>query len=202
MVGCMIIGTAFTGAVAVGTQHNESLTASLLVVGCFFLGIVEAICLTLSGIAIDDQKDIGTAVGFAGSFRSLGGALASTVYSTVLANRLKKTIPALVPPAVVQAGLPASSIPGLLLVFQGLLTADKVPGLTPNILAIGIDAYQTASAQAYRTCFLTSIAFCGLGVIGAWFCPDINPETEHLVARELHHKREEKRLEQGDWERP
>ena len=202
MVGCMIIGTAFTGAVSVGTQHNEALTASMLVIGCFFLGIVEAICLTLSSIAIDDQNDIGTAVGFAASFRSLGGALATTVYSTILANRLKQTIPALVPPAVIQAGLPATSIPALLEVFQGLLPANKVPGLTSRVLAVGTDAYQTANAQAYKTCFLTSIAFCGLGVIGAWFCPDLKPETEHLVAKELHRKREEKRLEDESWNEP
>jgi hypothetical protein len=201
MVACMLIGTAFTGAVAVATQHNQNLTVSLMVIGCFFLGIVEAVAITLSGIAIDDQNDIGTAVGIAASIRSLGGALASTVYSTILANRLKKTIPALVPPAVIQAGLPASEIPALLQVFQGLLPAGNVPGLTPQILSVGLDAYQTANAQAYRTCFLTSIAFCALGLIAACFCPDLNPEKAHIVAKTLHSKADEQQLEQGKLEK-
>jgi hypothetical protein len=196
LVGCMVIGTAFTGAVAIATQHNEGLTIAMLVIGCFFLGVVESIAIVLSGIAIDDQNDIGTAVGIAGSIRSLGGALASTVYSTILANRLKHTIPALVPTAVVQAGLPIDQIPALLQVLQGLLPADKVSGLTPNILAVGMDAYQTANAEAYRTCFLASIAFCLLGLIASCFCPDLNPETEHLVAKQLHKKADEHRLEQ------
>lgn len=195
LVGCMVIGTAFTGAVAVATQHNEGLTISLLVIGCFFLGIVESISIILSGIVIDDQNDIGTAVGIAGSIRSLGAALASTVYTTILTNRLKRTIPALVPAAVMQAGLPANEIPALLQVLQGLLPADKVPGLTQDVLAAGKDAYQTANAEAYSTCFLTSIAFCVLGLIASCFCPDLNPETQHLVAKQLHRKADESRLE-------
>lgn len=196
LVGCMVIGTAFTGAVAVATQHNEGLTVTLLVVGCFFLGIVESISIILSGIVIDDQNDIGTAVGIAGCIRSLGGALASTVYTTILANRLKRTIRTLVPAAVIQAGLPADRTPALLQVLQGVLPADKVPGLTQNILAAGMDAYQTANAPACRTCFLASIAFCVLGLIAACFCPDLNPETEHLIAKQLHKRADESRLEQ------
>lgn len=192
MIGCMVIGTALAGAVAVGTQHNMGTTITLMALGCFFLGVVESIVQTLAGIAIDDQNDIGAAVGFSGSARSFGGALATTIYSTILANRLKTTIPALVPAPVIQAGLPPASLPALLQFFQGMLPADKVPGLTPTILAVGTDAYQTASAQAYKTCFLTSIAFCVLGLISVCFCDDLDPKTDQIVAKELHHWGDEK----------
>lgn len=195
MVGCMVIGTAFAGAVAVVAPDNETTTVSVMVVGCFFLGIVEAITLTQSSIAIENQDDIGAAVGVAASFRSLGGALASTIYSTILTNRVQTTVAALVPAAVIEAGLPESEIPGLLAVLQGLAEASSVEGLTDRIYEIALDAFRLANAQAYRTCFLTSIAFCSMGLIGAWFCPDHNPEMDHVVAKELHQKKEQKRLE-------
>lgn len=192
----VIIGTAFTGAVAVCTQHNEKLTVSLMVVGCFSLGIVEAVVLTLSSIAIKDQVNIGAAVGFAASIRSLGGALASTIYTTIIANRLKALIPQIVVPAVVAAGLPATSLPSLLQALQGLIPTDKVPGLTPEILAIATDTYRTANSKAYSTCFLVSIAFCGIAIIATYFCGDVTKEKENMVVRELHHKSDEKRLEE------
>lgn len=201
MVGCMLVGTAFTGAVAVGNQHNQPLTVSLLVIGCFFLGVVEAIAITLTSIAIDDQNDIGTAVGVAASFRSLAGAIASTTYTTILANRLQKTIPALVPPAVVSLGLPVEQVPALIQLFSGIGEADQIPGLTPDIQAAGFDAFQTANSQAYSTCFLASIAFCVLGLIGSCFCPDLNPEVANVVAKELHRKADERQLEQGHLEK-
>lgn len=195
LIGCMILATVFGGTVSVGTQHNKGTTVTLLALCCFSLGLVESIVQVLAGIAIEDQNDIGTAIGLSASGRAFGGALATTIFSTVLTNRLKTTIPALVPAAVVKAGLPQTSVPLLLEVFQELLPADKVPGLTPSIMAIGMDAYQTASAQAYKTCFLTSIAFTGLGLIAVLFCEDVDPKSDHIVAKELHSKSDEKRLE-------
>lgn len=196
MVGMMILGTAFIGAAAVGTQHNEGLTVSMVFLGNFFLGAVDSIALTLSSISVDDQSEIGAAVGIAASIRSLGGAVAIAVFSSVLANRMRTTVAALVPSALIQAGLPQDSIAAFLQAMQGLLPLSDVQGLTPTILAIGTDAYQTASSQAYRTCFLTNIAFSVLGLIGSFFCADLNPELEHVVVKELHYKKEEKRLEQ------
>lgn len=197
ILGLMIIGTAFTGAVAVADLDNQSLTVSLMVIGGFALGMIEGIAVTMSGIAIQDQSDIGTAVGFATSVRTLGGAIATTIYTTVLSNRLGSTIPALVLPAAIGAGLPTTSVPGLLQALQGQVPASSVPGLTDSILASATHAFRIANIQAYRSCFYTTIAFGGLGIIGACFVPNRNRNTDHLVARELHRPRDEKSLEAG-----
>ncbi|KAK6368222.1 hypothetical protein LTS17_009963 [Exophiala oligosperma] len=192
----MVLGATFCGAVAAGTQDNQALTIAMLALGCFFLGVVDSVALTLTSITVNDQNEIGTAVGIAAAIRCLGGSVASTTFSTILANRLKTTIPALVPPVLIKAGLPESSVASFISAMQGLIPFSRVSGLTPTILAAGTTAYQTASSQAYRTCFLTSLAFGGLGLIGSWFCADLNPEMERMVAKELHAKKDEKRLEQ------
>jgi hypothetical protein len=192
----MIIGTAILGAVGASDQHTQGTTLALLIVGSFFTGMVESICLTLSGIAIKNQEEIGTAVGVAATVRSLGGTIASTIYVVVLTNRLQTTIPELVPQAAVTAGLPIASVEALLGILGGVLPPTTVvAGLTPKILAIAIEAYKTALSKAFQTVFLVTLAFGCLGIIGAFFCPDLKPEHDHIVAKRLHHKKEEVSVE-------
>lgn len=153
----------------------------------FLIGWNESVCLTNAGIELEDQQEIGTAVGMAGSIRSAISTIASTVYVVVLTNRLGQTIPAEVPPAVIRAGLPASSVAAFL---AGFTTADfsKVPGLTPTITAVGVAAYKVASAHAYKTVFLTSIAFTGIAVIVSFWAPNVDDRMTQEVAATLHAK--------------
>jgi hypothetical protein len=105
------------------------------------------------------------------------------VFTTVLANRLAKTIPAKVPPAVIAAGLPESSVAAFIAAVQaGSQTAfDAVAGLTPEIRALGTRAYQEANSAAFNTVFLVTIAFSGIGIICTFFSPNV----DHLLTREV-----------------
>jgi hypothetical protein len=69
---------------------------------------MEVVELAITGIAIDSQAGIGTAVGVAGSMRSTVSIIASTIYTAILTNRLKKAIPQEVPPNLITAGLLSS----------------------------------------------------------------------------------------------
>ena len=104
---------------------------------------------------------------------------------SVLYNRLGETIPALVPPALTAAGLPASSVPAFL---TGLTTGSftKVPGLTDSILAAGTQAYKLANSQAYSTVFYTTIAFTGTAVVVSFFSPNVDDKMTRDVAVTLH----------------
>ena len=136
---------------------------------------------------MEDQQEIGTAVGMAGSIRSAISTIAASVYVVVLTNRLTANIPAKVPPAVVKAGLPVASVPAFL---EGFTTGNftDVKGLTSSITAVGVEAYKLASAQAYQTVFLTSIAFTGLAVIIAFWAPNVEDKMTGQVATTLHEK--------------
>ena len=46
--------------------------------------------------------------------------------------------------------------------------------MTPGIRAAGVRAYQEANAAAYKTVFLSTIAFCGVGVIATFFTPNVD----------------------------
>lgn len=111
------------------------------------------------------------------------------IYVTIMTNRLGETIPAQVPPAVVDAGLPASSVPAFLQAFSlGAEAFAAVPGITPQIIAIGTRAYQNASADAFRTVYLATIAFSGLSVILTWWAPNTDHLMSGKVAATLHHE--------------
>jgi hypothetical protein len=162
-------------------------SSCLIAFASFFIGWNESLCLTNAGIEVEDQQEIGTAVGMAGSLRSAISTVAASVYVVVLTNRLGETIPAEVPAAVIKAGLPASSAAAFL---AGFTSGDfsTVPGLTPRILSVGLAAYKVASAHAYKTVFLVSIAFSGIAVVITAWAPNVGDKMTSQVATTLHAK--------------
>jgi len=140
-----------------------------------------------------DQREIGTAIGLGGSLRSFVSTLASTVYTVVLTNRLATTIPRQVPPALIQAGLPANSTTAFMAAYSNGTQAafDAVPGITPEIIEIGLRAYEFANSAAFKTVFLTTISFMGVGVIISAFCPDIDKLMTKEVSLTLHSRNDE-----------
>jgi hypothetical protein len=184
---CMFVlsaGGALLGAVAsCGTDDFVRATV-LISIGCFFIGWNEAVCLVNSGIEVEDQQELGSALGLAGSMRSAISTVASTIYIVVLTNRLNTTIPGVVIPAVVSAGLPESSVSSFLGGFAtGSFTGIK--GLTPAITAIGMRAYKEANAQAYSTVFLTTLGFSGIAIILSFFNPNVEDKMTNDIAATL-----------------
>jgi hypothetical protein len=108
----------------------------------------------------------------------------------VLSTRLAETIPTRVPPAVIEAGLPASSIPA----FISALTTGSfgsVPGITDTVIVAGTTAYKWANSDAYHTVFLTSLAFTGLGLIMCIWVPNVEDRMTNDIAATLHERNTE-----------
>ena len=170
---------------AYSTPSTLSGTSTLLNLSCFLIGWNEAVCITNAGIEIEDQREIGTAVGMAGSIRSTISTIASSVYVVVLNSRMAETVPAEVPPALIKAGLPQSSVAAFL---NGLSTGDLsgIAGVTPQIEAVGKSAYKIASSHAFETVYLTSIAFTGVAVILSFWAPTVDDKLTGQVATRLH----------------
>ncbi len=88
------------------------------------------------------------------------------------------------------AGLPASSVPSFLTAYTTGTPAafSAVEGLNSTILAAGTAAYKQASANAYQTVFLSTIAFSGLAIIFALFTADGSKMMTMDVAAKLHQR--------------
>ncbi len=101
-----------------------------------------------------------------------------------------------IPPAVIAAGLPSTSVvPFITALTGGNTTAlDAVSGISPMIVAAGENAYKLASAASYRTVFYSTIAFSGVGIIFSVFLPNIDHLLTSEVSATLHSGKAEEKL--------
>jgi hypothetical protein len=178
-----------TGAATV-TPDNKATQIALIYVGCVFIGWNESICLSNAAILVKDQRQIGVAGGLAGSVRSIISSILSAVYVAIFTNRLTATVSGEVPAKLIAAGLPADSVAGFLgAITSGLPDAfSTVPGATQAIIATGLRAYKQANADAYRTVYLSTIAFSGIAIILTIFAPNTEKFMTNQVAATLHHE--------------
>lgn len=196
IIFCMTVAAPLLMAVA-ADPLNMSLSMGLITTGSLFIGMMEGISICTTSFPLRTQEEIGTAGGLSGTIRSFGSILAVAIYATTLTNRLTTTVPANVVPAALRAGLPASSIPALITGLGGTtsLNSTAVPGINAHILDVASLAYRVANSQAYRTVFLASFAFGGLGMILCWFVAQNDKTKDNFVAGHIHRTADEKALE-------
>lgn len=186
MMVAALLSVPLLGAVGgIADVDNKGTVLGLLITGCILVGYMEGIGLTNTGICIDDQAEIGTAMGVASTLRSTSASVAGTIYLVILQNRQAVTIPRYVVPALVQAGLPPSSIAGFI---TGIATGsfEGVPGISPEIIGAGMSAYKVSSVMAMRTVFLVTVAFGGLAFILTIFCPNLDAKMTNETTVTLH----------------
>lgn len=200
----ILVVTATSGAALIASLAadplNMNLTMGLLIVGCFLVGMMDGVAIAMSTFPLRLQEELGTAGGMSGAIRSTGSSIATVVYGTILANRLSKLLPSMVGIASTEAGLPASSVTSLISALDtgGPINLDTVPGISDQILDIAQLAYRQANARAYKTVFLSTLGFGGLGAILAWFAVGVPAGQENLVAGHIHRPTDEEALEQED----
>ncbi|KAF3037135.1 hypothetical protein E8E12_008141 [Didymella heteroderae] len=132
MIVAGVVATTFTAAVAASDASTETRTTAFILIGTIGAGYVEN--LTLSSTAyLWDPADMGLVTGVLGAIRTAVSAIATSMYSSILATEASKYLPQKVTPSAVIAGLPSSSLPALL---EGVRTGNltSVPGMSPEIL--------------------------------------------------------------------
>ncbi|QDS75827.1 hypothetical protein FKW77_001054 [Venturia effusa] len=193
MIGSVAAALILFASVATCNPDTKNRACALVFTGCFFVGWVENVCLTLTTVALNDQNKIGTAGGVAGSLRAAISAVSSAVYTAVLNNRLSQTIASEVPAALTTAGLPSSSVADFIAAISVGTPAAfaKVTGNSDSITTAGLKAYEKANSDAYRTVFLTTIAFSGLALVLSFFVPNVEDRLTGDVAATLHNRNDE-----------
>ena len=175
-------------ATAAAGPNDFGMACALVVIGLFFTGWNETVCIVNSTICVRDQQEIGIAGGLAGSIRSGICGIIVAIYTTILTNRLGQTIPKEVPPALVDAGLPASSVPDFLAALTSGVSGamQAVPGITDKIIEVGMTAYKQANSDAYKTVYLSTLAFSGVAICLTFFAPNTEEYMTTHIAATLH----------------
>lgn len=188
----MTTGTALIAAMAACTPDTPTTAIVLCLLGTTAIGYNEAIALPVCTLCIPDQKNIGQAAGLAGSARSAISSVATAIYSAVLAQRQTETIGSQIPPALISAGLPESSVQAYMqaVAAGGEAEALKaISGVTDEIIRTASRAYQGAYSDAFQTVFYVSIAFGVIGIVFACLTPNVDELMTTKVAVRLNEKK-------------
>ncbi|KAI0548937.1 fungal trichothecene efflux pump [Xylaria curta] len=174
----------FVGSLAALTPDSKSTGIALTLIGPFFVGVIELTALAIAPLFCK-PADIGLASGLLASIRSAGGSVAVTVYSTILSNRLKYTVPQNIGPVAIAAGLPEDQVPALTSAVLGGSLA-KFPGITDSVLKAVSSVLPTAYSQAFQTVYLASFGFGAIAIIGCLFAKDARDLLTDKVERKMH----------------
>lgn len=185
--------------------NNKTAMCTLLFLANFTMGWNEINGATNSTIVIRTQQEIGSAYGVGSAMRFAITAVASVAYGTTLRGRLATNIPKYLVPAIVDAGLPESSVPAFLTALQaGTATAfAQVPGISTEIIEAGILGNKYAYIYSFRTVYLISLIFSVLGGIAALFTPNAEKNLNTGVAAllradKIHPDEKEVGMEESD----
>ena len=138
-----------------------------------------------------ESQDIGLATGVLGSIRAIGGAVAQTIYVSILNNKLATYLPRYIAPVAASAGLPPASASSLIAAISAGSTdlASAVPGgaevLTPDVLVAVGEATKRAYISSFRVVFFATIPFGVLLIFFSVLSPNFEKYLSLNVAKRL-----------------
>jgi len=153
--------------------------------GTGWLSVSLIVCIQLTC----EDKNIGLATMLLGCMRSSGGAVAVTVYSTLLGNKVKKIIGPNVAKAV--AGPPHFFPVARLKELIGYLevgnkkAALALPRANPKVLDLAHHAMQWSWTEGFRNVYIAATAFAAVALIAAFFVKDMSKNMTDNVAVRL-----------------
>jgi len=122
-----------------------------------------------------------------GSIRTACSSVATSIYSSILANQYAKLLPKYVTPAATEAGLPLESLPQL---YAGISSGNysDVSGYNTAVGEAVGHAVKQAYSMSFRTVFLCTIPFGAIILVAALISPNVEQYNTNDVARKLQGK--------------
>lgn len=91
LVAYMCIETALIGSLAsVGVSDKVQAICTIVALSATVTP-PQLLSFSMLSLGIDNQEDIGIAVGLAGTFRLMGGAVATAIYTSIVNNKFAET---------------------------------------------------------------------------------------------------------------
>lgn len=168
LVGCITIQTALIGSLAsVGLQDKAQAIATVILVASVNLP-PSPLSFGMVSLHLTDQTDIGISVGLISTFRLIGGAVATAIYTSIQTSRYSQVLPGLVRNAAEGAGFDGSMDALMEAAEAGTPEAySSVDGATNATISAVAGAVLKANSESYRIVYLVAIAFGAVAIASA-----------------------------------
>ncbi|KAK5000119.1 hypothetical protein LTR66_000981 [Elasticomyces elasticus] len=175
------IMTVFGGLLALGNPERLGLCIAFAFLSATGYGFAQYLSIAYIQFGAD-QVELGIAGGLAGVARYAGGAVAVTIYLSILGNVQATKAAILIPEAVIGAGGTATIAAGVAAALPlGAAALMKVPGITLAIAEAGGAAFVQSYVLAVRTVALSSVAFGVVGIVACICSEDIGPKMNSKI---------------------
>ena len=155
--------TLFFGLAALITPTNISWLMACQFFAMFPFGWITLNCYTAASLNVP-QRDLGVAIGLIGTFRSIGGAIGSVLFSSIFKQVSAKQVATRIANTAIDAGVSAKTLPDLIPAV--ILTLVGVPDQLETLSGVSGSAFNkcvTAArygyAYGFRITWLASIPF-------------------------------------------
>ncbi|KAM5343822.1 hypothetical protein ACJ41O_012359 [Fusarium nematophilum] len=171
LVGFTIVQTALIGSMASVGAEDKAQAIATVVLAATCITPPQLVSFTMLSFGLEDQRDLGVAVGLAGTFRLFGGAVATAIYTAIYSNRFNSTLP-----SEMTAAIEGSDVPFSESLLRDLIKAaatnnqaayQAISGSTPDLVARAMDAAREAYVKGFSLVYLVAIAFGVLATIAA-----------------------------------
>ncbi|KAE8396428.1 fungal trichothecene efflux pump [Aspergillus alliaceus] len=191
----LIIGsiwvTAFLGSMSSVTESNKASAIAFSMLASFVIGWGEDVTMLLAQCITPDHE-LGVAFAVVASSRTIFGSIFTAAFVAIYTNKLPGKFQQHLVPAVLNAGLPKSSIGELL---TAVSTSNQqaiaaVPGMTDALLKITNKGVADSYAASYAYVYYFALALGVVSILAAACAKDFDPYLTDHVARQIYHKRE------------
>ncbi|KAK6348267.1 hypothetical protein TWF718_006074 [Orbilia javanica] len=132
---------------------------------------------------------IAHAMSLLASSRAFGGSIGITIFEQIFSSKEKEILPGKISSAVLEAGLPSSSLEEFLVGSGHGITSAllKIPGVTPAVLEAGSSAMAQGLADSYRFIWYSLIPFAFVTLVLAFFLMSTKAQMTRQVAAGIRH---------------
>lgn len=187
LVGCIVIQTSLIGSLAsVGLADKAQAIGTVIAVSSVNLP-PSPLSFGMVSLHLADQTDIGIGVGLISTFRLIGGAVATAIYTSIQTSEFAKLLPGQVRAAAENTNY-GGSIESLVAAAKANTPAaySAIEGITNSTIAAVQHAVLVSNSKSYRIVYLVAIAFGCVAIAAALSVKSIDrSQRSNAVAAKL-----------------
>ncbi|KAL2851402.1 fungal trichothecene efflux pump [Aspergillus pseudodeflectus] len=175
LIGFLVVQTGMIGSMgSVGKDDKAQAIATIIIVAASVTP-PQYLAFGMISLGLESQEDIGISQGLLCTFRLIGGAIATAIYTAIQSNRYNALIGDRVRDAASRSGF-TGDISGLLAAAQTNTEAayQSVAGITDRSIQAVSEASKVVSAESYQLVYEVAVAFGGLAILVALTTRDID----------------------------